>query len=78
MQGVIDCCFEEDGRMILIDYKSSFIRKDRDRSEEIRRIRNEYAVQIELYSEAVSKGTGMDVAEAYLYLFETGDAVQML
>ncbi|MBQ3292227.1 MAG: helicase-exonuclease AddAB subunit AddA [Mogibacterium sp.] len=78
VQGVIDCCFEEDGRMILIDYKSSFIRKDRDRSEEIRRIRNEYAVQIELYSEAVSKGTGMDVAEAYLYLFETGDAVQML
>lgn len=78
VQGVIDCCFEEDGKMILIDYKSSFIRPGRQHDAEISRIKKEYRVQIELYSEAVLKGTGMEVSEAYLYLFMTGDAVSML
>ena len=78
VQGVIDCCFEEDGRMVLIDYKSSYIRQDRPRSEEHARIKEEYKVQIELYSEAVRKGTGMEVGEAYLYLFTTSEAVAML
>lgn len=77
IQGVIDCCFEEDGKMILIDYKSSFIRLGKSREAEIERIRNEYAVQIELYSEAVIKGTGLEVGEAYLYLFDIGLAIKM-
>ena len=77
IQGIIDCCFEEDGRMVVIDYKSSFIRPDKPLSSEIERIRREYAVQIELYSEAVLKGTGKEVSEAYLYLFGIGQAVRM-
>ena len=77
VQGVIDCCFEEDGRMILIDYKSSYIRPDAARETELERIRNEYKVQIELYSEAVEKGTGMEVSEAYLYLFTIAEALRM-
>jgi len=77
VQGVIDCCFEEDGRMILIDYKSSYIRKDRPVDEELMRIRDEYKVQIELYSEAAEKGTGMEVSEAYLYLFTIAEALKM-
>jgi ATP-dependent helicase/nuclease subunit A len=78
VQGVIDCCFEEDGRMVLVDYKSSFIHPGRDHASEIARIRDEYRVQIELYSEALSKGSGREVAEAYLYLFATGEAVDMV
>ncbi len=78
VQGVIDCCFEEDGKMILADYKSSFIRPDRPHDAELARIRDEYRVQIELYSEAVEKGTGMDVSEAYLYLFASGETIDMI
>ena len=77
VQGVIDCCFEEDGRMILVDYKSSFILPGRSHEEELERIRREYRVQIELYAEALSKGTGKAVAEAYLYLFTSGEALRM-
>jgi ATP-dependent helicase/nuclease subunit A len=77
VQGVIDCCFEKNGSMILIDYKSSFVRPGREHAAELERIRNEYKVQIELYSEAVLKGTGKDVSEAYLYLFKTGEALKM-
>ena len=77
VQGVIDCCFEEDGRMILIDYKSNFIRSGRQHEAELARIKDEYKVQIELYKEAVEKGTGREVAEAYLYLFVSSDQLLM-
>ena len=78
VQGVIDCCFEEDGSMILIDYKSNFISPGKQYEAELARIRDEYKVQIELYSEAVEKGTGMKAKEAYLYLFASGEAIAMI
>ena len=78
VQGVIDCCFEENGRMIVIDYKSNFIRPGRQHQAELERIKDEYKVQIELYSEAIEKGTGMRVGEAYLYLFASGEAIDMM
>lgn len=77
VQGVIDCCFEEEGRMILIDYKSSYIKPGAAREAELERIKDEYRIQIELYSEAVEKGTGMEVSEAYLYLFTIAQAVRI-
>ena len=77
VQGVIDCCFEENGGMTLIDYKSSYVRQGRRHDEELERIRNEYKVQLELYSEAVKKGTGLDVNAAYLYLFNTGECIEV-
>ena len=78
VQGVIDCCFEEDDGMVLIDYKSVFIRPGRQHEAEIERIRREYRVQIELYAEALGKGTDKAVKEAYLYLFTTGEAIRMM
>ena len=78
VQGVIDCCFEEAGKMIIIDYKSNFIRPDRQHQSELERIKDEYKVQIELYSEAIEKGMGMKVGEAYLYLFVSGETIDMM
>ena len=78
VQGVIDCCFEEDGKMILVDYKSNFIRPDRPHEAELERIRDEYKVQTDLYSEAIEKGTGKEVGEAYLYLFASGETINMM
>ena len=78
VQGVIDCCFEENGSMILLDYKTSYIREGEAYASELERIRHEYIVQIELYSEAVRKGTGKEVSEAYLYLFSSGEALSMM
>ena len=77
VQGVIDCCFEENGKIVLIDYKSSFVKPGRQHTAELDRVKREYKVQIELYSEAAGKGTGLEVAEAYLYLFQTGEAVRI-
>lgn len=65
VQGVIDCCWEEDGQMVLIDYKSGHVNP------------NEYRTQVDLYSQAIEEGTGVLVKEAYLYLFETSEAIIM-
>ena len=77
VQGVIDCCFEEDGSMVLIDYKSNYMDPRRPHEEELARLRDEYRVQIELYSEAIRKGTGKETAEAYLWLFAASEALRM-
>ena len=77
VQGVIDCCFEEDGKMILIDYKSNFVKPGKQHEAELSRIKDEYMVQIDLYSEAVEKGCGKEVTEAYLYLIATGETIDM-
>ncbi len=68
VQGVIDCYFEENERLVLIDFKNSYVGKNRS----IEDIAEIYREQIELYKEALEGGTGMKVAESYLYLFEVG------
>ena len=78
VQGVIDCCFEEDGKIVLIDYKSNYIRGGAEHGSELERIRREYRMQIDLYSEAIQKGTGKEISEAYLFLFHTGEALSMI
>ncbi|MBQ0017672.1 MAG: UvrD-helicase domain-containing protein [Clostridiales bacterium] len=77
VQGVVDCCWEEDGEMVLVDYKSSYINPRKDYREEQERIRHEYRRQVEIYSEAVEKGLEKPVKEAYLYLFVSSDAIQI-
>ncbi len=82
VQGVIDCCWEETDTngnpcMVLVDYKSNYINPRKPKEEEIERIRREYKTQIELYSKAITEGTGLPVGEAYLYLFNTSEAVRI-
>jgi ATP-dependent helicase/nuclease subunit A len=66
VQGIIDCFFEEDGELVLIDYKNSYVGDDTTPEEILERYRN----QLELYEEALVKATGMKVKESYLYLFQ--------
>ena len=75
VQGVIDCLIIKDDSAILIDYKSN---KTRDNSEgEKKRIRDTYSTQIEIYEEAVKKGTSAKKTESYLYLFNLGEFIKM-
>ena len=73
LQGVIDCFFEEDGGIVLIDYKNSYMGEGRT----VEDIRETYAGQIDLYSKALEGATGKKVKEAYLFLFDTGEFVTM-
>lgn len=62
LQGVVDCVFEENGGLVLVDYKTDRIREP----EELWR---RYEVQLKLYARAVSDMTGLPVKECLLYSF---------
>ncbi|WP_019907255.1 helicase-exonuclease AddAB subunit AddA [Thermoanaerobacter indiensis] len=67
VQGIIDCFFEEEGEIILIDYKTDYVTE-----EMMEEIKEKYKVQIDLYAKALEKITGKRVKEKYIYLFFNG------
>ncbi len=60
LQGVIDCCFEEKGEWVLLDYKT-------DRFEDEEAFIARYAGQIDWYARALETITGKRVKEKWLY-----------
>lgn len=72
LQGVIDCWFESEGGIVLLDYKTDYVPRG---GEEI--IKNRYAVQIEYYTRALEKIIGRKVRERYMYLFHSGSLLRM-
>ncbi len=61
--GIIDAFFIEDGKLILLDYKTDYTGEG-DPSEILTR---RYRAQVELYREALTEIMGMECKEAYLY-----------
>ncbi len=68
LQGTIDCYFEEGEGLILLDYKSNYLRKTYEESA-IEELVKSYEGQLSLYKEALEKILGKKVLETYLYLF---------
>lgn len=64
LQGIIDCFFEEDDEIILIDYKTDYVENGMEQE-----ILDRYQLQIEYYSNTLERITGKKVREKYLYLF---------
>ncbi len=71
LQGVIDCMFEEDGELVLLDYKT-----DKGLSEA--EFLEHYAEQLKWYKEAAEKLTKMKVKETYLYSFDSHKTIEVL
>ncbi|MDK2919599.1 MAG: ATP-dependent helicase/nuclease subunit [Candidatus Petromonas sp.] len=72
VQGIIDCYFEENGKLILLDYKTGDV-FDGDIGNMVSR----YRVQMELYKEGLERITGKEVKESYIYLFDIDEAVKI-
>lgn len=70
LQGIIDAYFEENGKMILLDYKTD----SRVTEEELR---NRYQHQFDLYRMALEQISGKKVTEMYLWSFSLEKAVDM-
>lgn len=73
VQGIIDCYFEEDDGLVLVDYKNSFMGGRISEETIIAR----YQKQIDLYRQALEEAEGKPVKEAYLYLFELHKFVEV-
>ncbi len=69
LQGVIDCCFLENGAWVLLDYKT-------DRPvQPLKEAGMEHALQLDLYCRALNKLTDLPVNERYVVLLSLNSAV---
>jgi len=71
LQGIIDCWFEEEGKLVLVDYKTDYVPEG-----ELSRIKEKYRTQIEYYARALSQITGKEVSGKYIYLFWNGKILE--
>ena len=69
VQGIIDAYFEEDGQLVLMDYKTDSVKEDV--KEELTK---RYKAQLMYYGMALSQMTGMPVKEKMIYAFTNGEA----
>ena len=65
VQGVIDCCFEEDRKWVLVDYKT-------DSPSDVSGAIERHRPQLEIYAKALETITKMPVQERVLYLVRAG------
>jgi len=70
LRGVIDAYFEEDEKIVIVDYKTDFV--NNENKEEVI---NRYKKQLDLYAEVVENLTGKEVKEKYIYLFGIDEEV---
>lgn len=73
IQGIIDAFFIEDGKAVLMDYKTDSI-KGYTKEEGARMIAKRYASQLDLYAKAIKKATSLEVEEKIIYSVALGKA----
>jgi recombination helicase AddA, Firmicutes type len=71
LQGVIDCYFEEEDGIVLLDYKTDYVAPGR-----VELIRERYRTQISYYARALEKLTGKNVKDKLIYLFSNGEVLE--
>jgi ATP-dependent helicase/nuclease subunit A len=72
-QGVVDCCFLEDGKLHIIDFKTDRVTQD-SLGEKARG----YAGQIAAYAHAMERIIGLPVRSGFVYFFALDAAVDVL
>jgi len=68
LQGVIDCFFVKSGEITVVDYKT-----DNITSAQVTGRAESYRAQLEAYSEAISRITGLPVCKSLLYFLVPGE-----
>lgn len=70
IQGIIDVFFEEDGELVLLDYKSDLV----DREEQLIK---RYRVQLDYYRKALEQMLGKSVKEMIIYSLPLGKEIRI-
>lgn len=71
LQGVIDCYFEENDEIVLLDYKTDYVPSGKADT-----LKEKYRLQIEYYRKALEQLTGKSVKDKYIYSFWNGEVIQ--
>ena len=70
LQGAVDCLFEENGKIIVVDYKT-----DRGKSRE--ELTDMYSPQLKLYKLAIEQVMGKIVSQCVIYSFGLGESIEI-
>ena len=70
LQGVIDCVVIHQGKITILDYKTEHVAS-------ADAVREKYRIQLDYYARAAEKIYGLEVTRRILYLFETGNTLEM-
>lgn len=68
LQGAVDCLFEENGELFIVDFKT-------DRVKNMDQLREKYAAQLELYALAVTQTMQRPVGGKILYSLHLGEQI---
>lgn len=74
IQGIIDLYFEEDGELVLVDYKTDRVMKGEAGEKELVK---RYAIQLDYYAKALTQLTGKNVKEKIIYSFALGKGLSV-
>lgn len=69
VQGMIDLFFEEDGEIVLLDYKTDWVHNEEE-------LVKRYQIQLDYYQEALEKSLGKRVKERLIYSFALGREIR--
>ena len=72
VQGIIDAFFEEDDKIVLMDYKTDFVHEDAKTE-----LTAKYEVQLNYYRRALEQLTGKRVKETWIYSFYAGEGFRL-
>ncbi|WP_438346884.1 helicase-exonuclease AddAB subunit AddA [Paenibacillus sp. FA6] len=67
IQGVVDCIFSDNGKLILVDYKTDRVLEQRGG---VKPLVEQYRFQLELYAKALEDIMGEPISEMWLYFFD--------
>ncbi|MDO5574953.1 MAG: PD-(D/E)XK nuclease family protein, partial [bacterium] len=71
VQGIIDAYFEEDGELVVVDYKT-------DRVTTGEELVGRYRMQLDYYAQALEQLTGKHVKEKLIYSFALRREIEVL
>ena len=70
LRGSIDAAFEEDGELVIIDYKT-------DRAKTMVELKEKYSTQLQLYKIGLSSTLNLPVKECVIYSFYLNDFIEV-
>ncbi len=70
LQGIADCVFEENGALVIVDYKTDRVNSEQE-------LAQRYRPQLTIYRQALTEALGLPVSSCLLYSFALGHAVSV-
>jgi len=70
VQGIIDLFFEEDGKLVIVDYKSDIVKEETQ-------LINRYKIQLVYYKKALEQITNKEVSEMIIYSLYLGKEIKV-